>query len=399
VSDHRTLSEEADGPHPADPGRRVSRGTVRVGVLADPEAAPVEVAQGLDGGMPGLLGQRLGDEAVAWEVHVRHQRLPGYEAGRGGMLDVAEQRARREGWDLVVCLTDLPLWDGGQPIVADLDTGRRVAVLSLPAFGGMRLGRRAREVMLQLVSDLLGEHRERAAGSRWRADRPDGQVGRGRRPELAERFERVTPDSDEVDVRIVVNRGRLRMLVGVVRANRPWRLVLGLRGAAAVSLAFSTYWLLNPTLWSIADAVGSVRLALLAVGSVVVMVLWLVLAHRLWEPRRSEAAGARTEATLFNAATVVSLAIGVSLLYAVLFVLVLLGAEAVLAESVLGSALGHAPTLATFVSVAWLATTASTVGGALGVGFESDQAVREAAYGYRQRQRVAQQEQEDEPAA
>lgn len=394
-----TTTEDSGGP---DGG--TDRRTVRVGVLADPEAAPVEVAQGLDDLLPAQLARRLGEEQYAWEVHVRFLRLPDHEFGDGGLLDVAGRRARREGWDLAVCVTDLPLRDGREPIVADLDTERRVAVVSLPAFGGMRLRRRVQEVLLQLVSDLLGEEDRQRAHLPGRGPRRRGgagRIGRGRRPELADRFERRTPDDDEVDIRVVVQRGWARLLVGVVRANRPWRLVLGLRRASAVAAAFSTFWLVSPTVWQLADALAEPRLALLAVGSMAAMVAWLVIGHGLWERRTTGSLGAGREAALFNTATVVSLGVGVAIMYAGLFLLVLVGARLVLADPVVGSALGHPPTLRTYVDLAWLVTSVSTVAGALGSGFESEQSVREAAYGYRQRQRRAQRDDEpdDDPGA
>ena len=50
-----------------------------------------------------------------------------------------------EGWDLAICLTDLPVYRGGALVAADVSAERGVAGLSLPAMGAMRLRPKARE--------------------------------------------------------------------------------------------------------------------------------------------------------------------------------------------------------------------------------------------------------------
>jgi hypothetical protein len=69
------------------------------------------------------------------------------------------------------------------------------------------------------------------------------------------------------------------------------------------------------------------------------------------------------------------------------YVLTLLGSLFFLEPSVLGSSLGRPPTLGDHLVLAWLATGLATIAGALGSGLDSEDAVRRAAYGYRERQR------------
>jgi hypothetical protein len=115
--------------------------------------------------------------------------------------------------------------------------------------------------------------------------------------------------------------------------------------------------------------------------SLATIVTFLILAHGLWS-RSTDGVG-REQAILFNVATTLTLTIGVATLYCVLFVLALAGSALMLDEDVLTHALGHHAGPWTYVKIAWMASSLATIAGALGAGLESDEAVREAAYGYR----------------
>jgi hypothetical protein len=61
-----------------------------------------------------------------------------------------------------------------------------------------------------------------------------------------------------------------------------------------------------------------------------------------------------------------------------------IGAAAVVVDAgVLGQALGHHADVGDYAALAWMASSLATIAGGLGAGLESDEAVREAAYGYR----------------
>jgi hypothetical protein len=91
----------------------------------------------------------------------------------------------------------------------------------------------------------------------------------------------------------------------------------------------------------------------------------------------------RQQVVLFNLATSATVLTGVVALYAALLALSLLGALMLVVPQLLAGTLGHAVALRDYLAVAWLTSSLATVGGALGAGLESDEAVRRAAYTYR----------------
>lgn len=350
---------------------------VTIGVVADPVAAPAQVAEQLAEDLPELLSEQV-DEDRVWHVEVSREQLPPSDHRHTEMMHVATERMRRHGWDLVVCVTDLPLRSGKQPIVADLSSSRRVLVVSLPAFGAMAWRRRVRGVVAQLIADQRGHGTP--------AD--DTEEHRRRRlPTLAQRFRRVTPEQEGIDVRVLASRGRLRLLTGMVRDNRPWQLTLRLKGPLVGAFAFSAFYLINTTAWELAHTMGPVRLLAAVFGSVGIMVAWLIVYHHLWERTSRRPPHEREQAVLFNTSTVCTLAIGVGCMYGALYVANVIAASIVLTPEVFGQYVGDGLAFGDYAIAMLLVTAAATVAGAIGSGFEDENAVREAAYTYRERER------------
>jgi hypothetical protein len=179
-------------------------------------------------------------------------------------------------------------------------------------------------------------------------------------------------------LRPIVVLGNARLLLGMVRANRPWRLAARLYGALIAALAAGAYGVVTSDIWRLSAAMGWPRLAGLCVVSILVTIVAIIAAHELWE--RAPDGRAREQVILFNLATAATVAIGILTLYVALFLLIFAGAGLVITPEAFAASVGHRAGFVDYALLAWFVASLATIGGALGAGLESDQAVREAAY-------------------
>ncbi len=266
--------------------------------------------------------------------------------------------------DVVIYVTDLPRRLDTAPVVADVSLEHRFGLISIPGFGGLSVGRRIRNVAHAIVTDVMGQPRDEHRSMR--------QLRRMR-------------DDDVIRYVAPTALSRLRLLAGMVYANRPWRLATGMSKVVMAAFATGAVSLAYPTIWQLSDLMGPWRMSVATIVAVVAMVAWLILEHDLWE--RPTSAQERERAVLYNASTVVTLAIGVAIFHVGLFVLLLLTAWWTLPPQMIAHSIDHSVDLPTLLRMAWLVSSIATLGGALGSGMEDDEAVKAAAYGVRQRRR------------
>ena len=316
----------------------------------------------------------MGD--VNWQVRVaaaeRADTTPTIEA----LKQAVRRRMQDEGWHLAVALTDLPLRANRRPVTAHASAMYRVGLLSVPALGARSVPRRAMQAVLNLVEGLLGEEVGRGSDA--------GETGRARRmrrrlDELRSPLGRARAEEDGTIAFVGATlRGNLRLLVGMVRANQPARVIARLSRALAVSLGTAAYAMTSSSIWMLSHGMAWPRLALLGAASIITLCVVLVLAHGLWE--RASGQDDREAVVLFNLATSATLGLAVLTLYASLLVLSVVAGAALIPPSVYHGNVGHAPALADYLKLGWLAATIATLAGALGSLIESDESVREAAY-------------------
>ena len=77
--------------------------------------------------------------------------------------------------------------------------------------------------------------------------------------------------------------GNLHLLAGMLRANQPWRLTLHLTRSLTAAAATVAAALVTTDIWRIADQMGTARLVLATVGSIVAIAATLIIGAGLWE--------------------------------------------------------------------------------------------------------------------
>jgi hypothetical protein len=167
----------------------------------------------------------------------------------------------------------------------------------------------------------------------------------------------------------------------MVLANRPHRLVRDLSKVLVATLASAGFFIVNSNAWGIAEELGAPRLLLIAVLAVTGLGVWLVVAHSLWEPPSQS----RTERVVrrANAATALTLLLGLLFGYLVLYIAVLAGMALIVPEQVMTNTLRHPASVGDYAVAAWFAASMATVVGAIGSGLEDDDEVRETISRYR----------------
>ncbi|MFC5380974.1 hypothetical protein [Aquipuribacter nitratireducens] len=346
----------SDGPSSRDVVEAVRVGVVTTDGVRD------DLADAVARALPEALARRV-DADVPWAVE--RGGGPGHTPD---LVDTGRRALLERGWDLAVVLTGDRLDAGGAPVLARAHPVHGVGVLSVPALGASRVERRGTDAVADLVVALLG-----------------GGPGGGDADDVAARARELRDDEDgggrrgsSAAVAGHVLGGNLRLLLGLVRANRPWRLALRLSRTLAAAAAAGVLALVTPDVWVLADAYGPLRLALLGAASVLVTGTVLVVGAGLWERARGQRS--RRQVALFNLASVLSVLVGVTVLHLALLALALVAAVALLVPGVVADAVGHDVGLPDLLRLAWFTTTLSTVAGALGAGLEDDDDVRDATY-------------------
>ncbi|MCG7309431.1 hypothetical protein [Brachybacterium sp. ACRRE] len=355
--------------------------TRKIGLLAD-LGAPETIASRIADAVAARVSECLGEET---DVEVGRETLPLSPDGSVHLAERAPALRRRHEWDCVVYLSDLPDFVDGRPLLAEAAHAERCAQVTVPAMGGLRLAARTRDLLVGLILAILQSDQRHGEGTLEEA------LGAGHR--------RVMPSPDRSGLTTVVLEGRLRtvrLLGGMVRSNRPGRLLPALTGCIAAAVGAGAFGVFYGTLAPVADPLSLWRLGVIALLAGAILTVWLIVRNRLWNSaspsRRS------SERRLDNAATVLTVGFSVAMLYIVLAVLMLLLSVTVLDPVYLHNELLHPAGAMEYVKLAWLSASMGALAGSLGANFDDESAVRSATFSrrYDERRRLFDQESDDQ---
>lgn len=317
---------------------REGEGPRVLGIVADPDM-PTQVGTRLAAQLTDWLNDNAGGE---WTIEVISAPLTAGVSEHETLLQNMESHRAQRGWTYAICLTDLPVLLRHRPLIAGVHPPRRVALVSLPALGGLQPYRRMRQMLIQVLEEFQHDGEQAIAAS------SNHRLYSWLTNALAP-VHRTTSSTDK-GLLYTANRvsGWLRLLTGMVRTNRPWRLIFGLSSALVAAIATSAFGLSSSTIWQLADTLPAARQVGAALLSIALLVFWLIAAHGLWERRSST--GASRLRLLYNSSTAVTLSIGVACLYLGLFLVNLAVAAYLVPAQVLSSTLQHPEYISTYLT-------------------------------------------------
>lgn len=342
--------------------------TQKIGLCADP-GVPRHIADRIAEDLADQVSEVAG---APWHVEIADGELPLAPDGTIPVLSHAPQLREEHGWQFLVYLTDLPQYTDEHPVVCELSADDRVALISLPPLGAIRASRRAQELAAAVILAFL-EARS--------ADGPSISTAVG-----GARVSQTLSKNGDFTVTAVVDRLTTpRMLSGMLRSNRPGSLLPALTGCIAVAVAAGAFGIFYGTLAKVADPLTGARQLLISILVVAMLTGWLILKNGLWNRRAP--AGQRWQRRLDNASTLITVGVSVTLMYLILFAVMLTLALVVIDASYLRSEVLHPVGFRNYPGLAWLSSSMGTLAGALGSNFDRAEAVREATYSQRYHQR------------
>lgn len=350
---------------------------------------------------------------VTWEIECHVDSWTGGTNRADRAIEWTKAEMSNNGWDYAITLTDLPLFDGKKPITAEVHSDEHVAFISLPGFGFAPMKKRVRESILQMMDEIYygSSERERKESeqSQERNEKSNDDIQyQSSKSLIGQRFfEKLSPLKRETSnskrnthARFTVQSektGLLRIISGMINANRPMKLFKAFLKIVIIAFTTGAYALVFPTIWGLSTHFSTIRAIILMLVAILSLVAWIIISNNLWESKvKNEHAFLRK---LYNATTFFTLLLTVVMYYALLFIMFMVITSLLIPPSQAAENMTvSSVTIGSYMYTAWIATSLSTIIGAIGSAFNNEDVLLNSTYGYRQQQRQQTTEEIEEEA-
>lgn len=367
------------------------RSEVKIGLIPCPDL-PKKLALKLQKQLPKRLSQLITD-TMDYTIEVYTDSLVGVAEDAKKIMQKTKEIKSGKKWDFALCLTDLPLFDGKDLILADADYKEGIGQVSIPAFGAFPHRHRVKKVLVQILQELF-EHAFNSNSSEGAATSKEDSMSTQRKRRVTRQFalsfirrSRFNSQGEELDLHLVIRprlHAKFRVLSGMTFANRPATIIPAFKPVVAVAFATGAYGLIFPTLWELSGAFHIYRFLGLMFGAILSIVVWITVSHQLWEKPSSKSK--KKISRLYNMVTLMTLLVAVISYYLALYIMFLLTTLLFVPPDQFTSMgeLQESANFGNYLKLAWLAASIATFAGSIGAGLENQETVQNIMYGYRQ---------------
>lgn len=365
--------------------------TKKIGIIAAPGLAK-RLANIFYDSLPDVLYKQFGD-GEEWQIETVEDPLAGSAESIYEIHSSIKTYIHNHDWDYIVSLTDLPIFEDKNVVAVDINKENGAIIISLPAYGWRPLRKRVSQTIAESISVVAHSY------SNVRTD----SKGKVKNKNLQQQFplaplkviDTTVGNEDSVHLRYLVEphfNGSIRLVIGMTFANNPLNMMRSLNNSVALAFTTGAFGIVFTTMWNLSYVFSELRLLSISIATIIAMVLWIVVAHQLWEkPPRNQS---KRITHLYNFTTIVTLLVSVIIYYLTLMLLFLITAVTLIPPDFFGKTIGLSGVAGpvNYIELAWFAASIAIVAGTIGVGLTNVILVKEITYGYRQLERYKQRE-------
>ncbi|MDW8544574.1 hypothetical protein [Staphylococcus pseudoxylosus] len=294
-------------------------------------------------------------------------------------MNIANHIKEKNDWDYIICLTDLPRFSNKKTIISDMNIYQKTALIFLPSLGAFNIKVKTHHIIIDVLNYLISntvQHKiKQLKTTRIQSN-------------LFSKIKKVNPEEKtNVTQRFIMNSriiGGFHNIIGMTYLNRPWKARTSFSKLLSLSFATGTYISIFPTPWQLSANFSLLRFIILALISILGMVVWLIYAHSLWEPKSSR--NRRKYRFIYNVTTFTTLIIITIANYLILYAMLTLMIVFFIPEKLftMWGQVNPEHTVINYMRLSWFITSLGIIVGAFGSTIEKENEIRKITYSYRQ---------------